>query len=85
MSADTDRFDARLSNVEGQLEHINERLGEANNRVDRLDDRMGDRFDSMEKQIARNRTEMRREMLVIAGIVTAILAGLQLYVALGGL
>lgn len=88
--AGADRVDARLTGLENTVEQMDIRLGEVHDRIDRLDDRMGNRFDTLESQIGRNRdeirhsrTEMRREMLVIAAVVTALLGGLQLLVAWG--
>lgn len=81
--AGADRVDARLTGLENTVDQMDTRVGEVHNRIDRLDERMVNRFDAVEEQLARNRTEMRREMLVIAGVVTALLGGLQLLVAWG--
>jgi tetrahydromethanopterin S-methyltransferase subunit G len=59
MSADTDRLDARLSNVEGRLEEISNsidrldtrtenRFQTLNGRVDDLDGKIDDRFDTLD-------------------------------------
>lgn len=96
--ADPDRVDARLTGIENTVEQLDTRVGRVeeqldtlngrmdglNGRIDDLNQRIDDRFDTLEGHIARNRTEIRRELLVIAGVVTAILGGLQLVIAWGG-
>jgi chromosome segregation ATPase len=47
MSADTGDLGERLTGVENAVEQMNERFGDLNSRIDRLDDRMESRFDRL--------------------------------------
>lgn len=82
MSADTDRLDARLSNVEGTVSQMNERIGAIEERVntidgklDSVDGRITDVNNSLDDKIDREvnqlRTDFRRWLL-------ALFAGLSL-------
>lgn len=74
MSVDTDRFDARLSRVEGTVEQMDKRLADMNDRMDRLDARMNERFDALDNDIQTLRTEFRRWLLVFFAAMTLVFA-----------
>ena len=82
MSTDTDRLDARLSNVEGTVEQMDQRLGRIETQVDRLDDKIdgvNGRIDERANQIQRR---MIRVLLLVATGITAVLAVVQVVVAI---
>lgn len=75
MSSETERLDARLSNVEGTVEQMDQRLGRIEGQLDRLDNKIDDRIDQVQRR-------MIRVGLLVAAAITAILAIVQVVVAL---
>lgn len=89
MDTDPDRFDARLSHVEGTVNQMDNRLADMNDRLDRLDSRMEDRFDTLDGRmnnldgkIDDLRTEFRRWFLVFFAAMTLVFTVVSVVVQL---
>jgi predicted transcriptional regulator len=73
--SETDRLDARLSNVEGTVEQMDQRLGRIEGQLDRLDKKIDTQIEQVQRR-------MIRVLLLVAGAITAVLAIVQVVVAI---
>ena len=82
MSSETERLDARLSNVEGTVEQMDQRLGRIEGQLDRLDEKIDGVNGRIDDRIDQVQRRMIRVGLLVAAAITAILAIVQVVVAI---